>query len=85
MLSNYFGSQKSLGIGTEKLKPVEDVDTYAAVEDIPLSKQVEEIDFSRGILVSESCHELSKLDWMEPRSPGWFDSTSCLSCIISTA
>jgi hypothetical protein len=40
------------------------------------SKQVEEIDFSRGILMSDSCstqlHELSKLDWMEPRPPGWF-------------
>lgn len=41
------------------------------------SKHVEEIDFARGILMSDSCtsqlHELSKLDWMEPRPPGWFD------------
>jgi len=53
-----------------KPTPAEDGATFAAVEDIPASKQVEEIDFSRGILMSESCHELSKLDWMEPRSPG---------------
>ncbi|XP_024396796.1 uncharacterized protein [Physcomitrium patens] len=37
-------------------------------------KQVEELDFSRGILMPDSCttqlHELSKLDWMEPRPPG---------------
>jgi len=64
--SGYFATSE---VGVEPPKPVEDVATYA-VEDPPPSKQVEEIDFSRGILVSESCHELSKLDWMEPRSPG---------------
>ena len=46
-----------------------------SVGDVP-GKQVEEIDFSRGILMSDSCtsqlHDLSKLDWMEPRPPGWF-------------
>lgn len=40
-------------------------------------KQVEELDFSRGILMPDSCttqlHELSKLDWMEPRPPGRFN------------
>ncbi|KAG0566932.1 hypothetical protein KC19_7G097800 [Ceratodon purpureus] len=38
------------------------------------SKKDEEIDFARGIMMSDSCtaqlHELSKLDWMEPRPPG---------------
>lgn len=67
-----FSMIKSIGVTPPALR--EDV-TYA-VEDIP-SEQVEEIVFSRGILMSEGCIELSKLDWMEPRSPGWFDYTSC--------
>uniref|UniRef100_A0A7I4EKW1 DUF6821 domain-containing protein n=1 Tax=Physcomitrium patens TaxID=3218 RepID=A0A7I4EKW1_PHYPA len=63
----------------DEMKPTGMVSTAAPVEDsYPVkdvkNKQVEDLDFSSSILMSDSCnaqlHDLSKLDWMEPLPPG---------------